>query len=119
MATEAEGYFFLGAATAGDDVCPVGTSAVSKASCYAASNSAGVAVGRSQATSGVLTEGGWSHTPPGCFIHAEEGKGVLPHFSTGAGSNNGDYQIVCFRGAFSAKALLALTLVVVWPRCRC
>ena len=98
MATEAEGYFFLGAAKAEDDVCPVGTSAVSKAGCIAASVSAGVAAGRLQQSSD-LREGTWSWTPPGCFIHADEEVGVIPHFSTGTGSNNGAYQIVCFKGA--------------------
>ena len=73
--------------------CPVGTD-VPKERCFAAALAAGAQVGRSGKLPG-LYEGTWGHTPRGCFIHSNYVHGIEPHFSSGNGRNNGDWEPVC------------------------
>ena len=87
----------------GANECPPGSTAISKAECLAAAQEALRNEGR-VAHNRILQEGAWSHTPPGCFVFIKSHRDAvthpttpsrIPQFSTGTGTNDGSYQLVC------------------------
>ena len=83
---------------------------VSKSRCVAAALVAGKQEGTSGGSS--LEEGSWGHAPPGCFVRTrtKANTGTIdPHFSTGTGTNDGQFQLVCERAGAAAATAAAVT----------